>query len=208
MCGGSPPHDNSAELARQQEEERKARIQQGQQAIDQNFAVFTPDYFNKYQQDYLGYYNPQIDEKYKDAQQDLRYNTARAGILDSSGGQKLAGKLGQAYTDQRRAVESDALDATNKVRQSVESNKSDLYSQNTASADPSLAAISAAGRAGSLQTTPSYSPVGDLFSGLTGAGSYYVSGANKGLPAGYGSLFQPGSTLPRGYSAGSGRVVS
>ncbi len=207
MCG-STPHDNSAELARQQEEERQARIKQGQGAIDNAFAVFTPDYFDKYKQDYLGYYNPQIDEKFSNAKRDLTYNTARAGIQDSTGGQRLAGDLAQAYTDQRRAVESDALDASNKTRQSVESNKSDLYAQNTASADPSLAAINAVGRAGSLQTAPSYSPVGDIFSGLTGAGGYYVSGANKGLPAGYGNLFQPGSTLPRGYSAGSGRVVS
>ena len=203
MCGGSQPQDNSAEIARQQEQERQDRIKQGQTAIDNSFNVFTPEYFDKYKQDYLGYYNPQIDDRYSTAQQDLRYNTARAGILDSSGGLKLEKKLGDAYTDQRRAISSDALDATNKIRQSVEQNKSDLYAQNTASADPSLAAISAVGRAGSLQTAPSYSPVGDIFNGLTNAGTYYVAGANKGLPSGYN--FNTGSTLPTGY--GSGRVT-
>lgn len=200
MCFPKPPQDNSAALARQQEQEREQRINQGKGSIDRAFSVFTPDYFNKYQNDYLGYYNPQVDQKYGLAQQDLRYNLARAGTLDATPGQKAFGMLAQAYTDQRRAVESDALDATNKVRTQVEQNKSDLYAQNTASADPSLAATSALSRAGSLQTTPSYSPVGDLFSGFTNAGSAYLQGLNKGLPTGYASRFQPGASIP-GYSS-------
>lgn len=205
MCFPKPPRDNSAELARQQEQQRQARITQGQQAIDDAFKGFDDSYFNDYRQDYLDYYNPQVDEKYGNARRDLRYNTARAGILDSTGGFRLFGDLSKAYDDQRRAVASNADQATNEQRTNVEQNKSDLYSQNTASADPSLAAISAAGRAGSLQTTPAYSPVGDLFSGLTNAGASYIAGRNKGLPAGYDRLFQPGATLPTGY--GSGRVV-
>lgn len=204
MCGASPPQDNSAEIARQQEQERQQRITQGQGAIDNAFAGYNDDYFDTYKKNYLDYYNPQIDEKYANAQRDLRYNAARAGILDSSGGQRLFGDLGKAYTDQRRAVESDALNATNQQRTNVETTKSDLYSQNTAAADPSLAAINAAGRAGALQTPPTYSPVGDLFSGLTNAGSAYYTGTQKALSTGYSNLYVPGATLP----GKSGQVVN
>lgn len=207
MCFSKPPHDNSAEIARQQEEERQQRIRQGQANIDTAFAPFNDDYFKTYNQNYLDYYNPQVDEKYAQAQQDLKYNTARQGIFGSSGGNTLGERLANAYTDQRRGVASDATDATNKLRTQVESNKSDLYAQNTASADPSLAAISAAGRAGSLQSAPSYSPVGDIFAGLTGGYGSYLAGQNKALPPGYSQYFTPGATLPKGYSSGSGRVV-
>lgn len=205
MCFSKPPQDNSAEIARQQELERQQRIQQGRASIDEAFSVFTPEYFDKYQQDYLGYYNPQVDEKYEDTQSKLRYNLARAGTLDSTPGLNAFGDLADAYTDQRRAVQSDALDASNKIRTSVEQNKSDLYAQNTAAADPSLAAIQAVGRAGSLQTAPSYSPIGDIFSGLANAGASYMYGQNQALPAGYRQKFAPGATLPR---YGSDTVVN
>jgi uncharacterized protein YjbJ (UPF0337 family) len=206
MClGGKPPQDNSAQIARQQAEEREQRITQGKGKIDEAFGVFTPDYFDKFKGDYLSYYNPQVDEKYEDARSDLRYNLARRGVLDATPGQKAFGDLTEGYDDQRRAVASNALEATNKIRTQVEQNKSDLYSQNSASADPSLSAISAVGRAGSLQTPPSFSPIGDIFSGLTQAGSAYMVGRNQGLPPGYQQAFAPGATLP---GRGSGRVVN
>lgn len=202
----SPAQDNSAATARAEEEQRTARINAGKAKIDEAFSVFTPDYFNKFQNDYLGNYNPQVDEKYGYAQRDLRYNTARAGIQDSSGGLDAFSKLARGYDDQRRAVASNALEATNNVRTQVEQNKSDLYNQNQSAADPSLAAISAAGRAGSLSTPPSFSPIGDVFAGLTGAGTAYLQGRNQGLPAGYAGMFTPGGSLANG--GGSGRVVT
>jgi hypothetical protein len=207
MCFPKPPQDNSAGLARQQEEERKARIQQGQAAIEKEFAAFNPDYFNRYQQSYLDNYNPQVDEQFGNARKDLRYSLARAHTLDSSGANTAFGKLTGAYDDQRRAITSNAVDATNKIRQQVEQNRGDLLAQNTAAADPSLAAINAVGRAGSLQTTPTYSPLGDLFSGFTNAGASYLAGKGGALPYGYSTAFKPGGTLPSGYSSGSGSVI-
>lgn len=199
------PKDNSAAIARKEEKQRQERIREGKGKIDKAFAVFDPKYFDQFKNDYLGYYNPQIDEKYTDARQDLRYNLARAGTQDSTPGQKAFGDLLEGYTDRRREVASNALEATNKIRGQVEQNKSDLYAQNQASADPSLAAIQAVGRAGSLQTPPSFSPVGDIFAGLTNAGASYLSGSNRGLPQGYAPFFAPGASLPSG--VGSGRVV-
>lgn len=194
------PQDNSAELARQQEQERQARITEGKQKIDDAFSVFDPAYYDKFKSDYENVYNPQVDKQFTDARKALRYNLARAGTEDSTPGQTAFGKLTEGYGDQRRAVESKALEATNNIKSQVESNKSDLYTQNTASADPSLSAISAVGRAGSLQSPPSFSPLADLFSGLTNAGAAYVYGQNKALPAGYGNAFRSG--LPTGSSSG------
>lgn len=204
MCFASrPPQDNSAELARQQEQERQTRINEGKSSIDKAFSVFDPAYYDKFKADYTGYYDPQVDKQFTNARQDLKYNLARAHTQDSTAGQKAFSDLTEGYGDQRRAVESKAQEASNNIRSQVESNKSDLYAQNSASADPSLTAISAVGRAGSLQTPPSFSPLADLFAGLTNAGAAYVAGSNKALPAGYSRAFASG--LPS--ASGSSYVV-
>lgn len=199
------PKDNSAEEARKREDERKADIETGKGKIDKEFDVFTPEYYDQFKGDYLDYYNPQVDKKYDDARLALKYNIARAGALNSTGGQKAFGDLVTGYDDQRRAVASDALEATNKIRSQVEDSKSDLYAQNTAAADPSLAAITAAGKAGSLQSPPSFTPVGDIFSSLTNVGAGYYAGRNQALPSSYRGRFTPGSTVA---GSKSGAVIT
>lgn len=201
MCFGSkPPVDRSAEIARQEAAAREGKIREGRSNIDQAFSVFDPAYYDQYQQQYLDYHNPQVDEQYGDARQKLIYDLARRRMRDSTPGMTRFQDLVDAYNDRRRGIASDSLGAVNKVRQGVEQNRSDLYELNAAAADPSLASISALGRAGSLQTPPTYSPLGDLFSGfLSGAGGY-MTGRQKGLPAGYGDKFAPG-----GSSGGGGR---
>lgn len=208
MClfGQSTPHDNSAEIARQQEEERQAKINAGKTKIDEAFNVFDPAYYDKFQKAYTDNYNPQVDKQFTDARQGVRYNLARKGTLDATAGQKAFGDLVDSYDEKRRQVASNALEATNKIRTAVEQNKSDLYNQNTASADPNLSAISAVGRAGSLSSPQAYSPLGDLFSGLVNSTGSYLAGRNQALPVGYARLLSPGGTVPTG--SGSGYLVN
>lgn len=204
MCFSQPaPVDHSAEIARQEEQNRQARILQGQQSIDNTFAAFDPAYFQKFQNDYLNYYNPQADQQFADARKSLRYNLARKGTLNSTPGQDTFAKLIGQYGDARTQIADNALAATNAQRTQVEQNKSDLYQQNTASADPSLAAQSAVSRANSLTTPPTYSPLADLFSGLINTSAAYAAGRQNQLPAGYQQLFYPGSS-----TSGSSKVVS
>lgn len=207
MCFSSsrpPPQDNSAAIARQEAREREGKIREGQGRIDSAFGIFDPSYYDQFRQSYTDYYNPQVDKQFGDAKQKLTYNLARSGTLDATAGQKQFGDLIDSYATQREQVASKANEATNALRGQVESNKSDLYAQNTASADPSLAAIRAAGRAGSLQSPMSYSPLGDLFSGLVNSGASYLAGREKGIPSGYRNLLSPGG----GVSSGGVRVVS
>lgn len=197
--------DNSGVAARRREEARRERIETGKQRIDDAFSVFSPEYFQGVSKDYQGYYNTQVDDQFDDARQGLKYNLARAGIQDSTAANKTFGKLTDAYSDRRREVADKALEASNNIRSQVEQNKNQLYSQNTASANPSLAAISAVGTAGSLQSPPAFSPLGDLFSGLVNGAATYYAGSNRGLPPQYRPYFA-GSGLPSG--GGSSYVVS
>lgn len=211
MCTApKTPQDNSAQVAIQQQQDRENRIRQGQGNIDKAFTQFTPDYYSKFTKSYEDVYNPQVDEQFGNARRDTRYNLARTHTLDSTPGFNAFDKLTEAYGNQRQAVASDALSATNALRGQVEDQKSKLYGLNTAAADPSLAGQQAVSSIGALQTTPKYSPLGDLFGSLVNSSAGYAKGRYDSLPPGYPELFgsrgfAPGGSLPS--AGGSGRVV-
>lgn len=207
MClgGSSTPQDNSAQIAREQATEREGKITTGKQSIDQAFNVFDPAFYDKYTKAYTDNYNPEVDRQFGEAKQGLTYDTARRGTTDSTGAQKQFGDLTRTYEDARQQIGSQAVDATNKLKSSVDATKGDLYAQNSASADPSLAALQATTRAGSLTTPGAYSPLGTIFASAANTGASYLNGSNSRIPAGYAGAFAPGASLPSG---GSGRVVS
>lgn len=205
MCfPSSPPQDNSAAIARQQAEEREGKITEGKAAIDKAFNVFDPAYYDKYTKAFTDNYNPEVDRQFGVAKQDVLYDTARKGMTDSTAGQKQFADLTREYGTQRQQVASQAIDATNKLRSDVESSKNTLYSQNSASADPSLSSIQALSSAGALGQPAQYSPLGNLFAGFVNSGANYIAGNNNKIPSRYQSLFAPGASLG---GSGSGKVV-
>lgn len=163
MGGGSPPHDNSAELARQQEAERQARIKTGQAAIDEKFNAFNDDFYNKISTDYKNYYNPQLDDQYQKAMQKATLALAGTGNLTSSSGANSLSDLRQKYADNQSYIADQALAAANNLRTQVAQNKNNLYQQNNTAADPSLAGIQATEATANLMAPQTFSPLGDLF---------------------------------------------
>jgi len=206
MCTPQIPQDTSAQQAAQAAQERQAQVVQGQQNIDSAFSKFDDNYFNKYQGAYEANYNPQVDEQYQRAQQGERYNYARTGMLDSTPAIHGADLLNEKYGQQRQAVAADALSATNNLRNGVQQQKSQLYALNSSAADPTLASTQAAASAGTIPSTPQYSVLGDLFSGLVNAGANYQQGRNTNSPYFTPNAPMPGGALPSG--SGSGRVVN
>jgi len=204
MCTPSIPQDNSAQLAQQQAAQRQSQITQGQQNIDQAFGQFNDDYFNNYAKTYENNYNPQVDEQFQRAQRQLNYNETRRGMQDSQDSIYHNDLLNENYGQQRQQVAANATSAENDLRNTVQNQKSQLYALNESAADPSLAASNAAAAAGTIPHTSQYSVLGDLFSGLVGAGSNYVAGQNQTNPY-LRSGFSPGGSVPGG--SGSGKVV-
>ena len=163
MCGGSPPKDNSAEIARQQEAERQERISAGRTKIDETFSQFDDPFYEGRQKSYTGYFMPQLDDQYHDANRKLTLSLARTGNLNSGSGARQIGDLRENYELNRGMVADKALDFGNKARTDVENARQDLYTTNRASADPSGAAASALARVGTLTTAPAFSPLGNVF---------------------------------------------
>jgi hypothetical protein len=219
MCLSHPsiPQDNSAQtgqqIAQQQQQDaqqradtRQAAITDGQSKIDSAFSSFDKPYYDKYATAYEDNYNPQVDEQYSRAKQGEQYNYARAGVLDSTPAIHGADLLNESYGNARQTVASNAVGATDALKNNVATQKASLYSQNTAAADPEAAATNASAAVDTMPSRPQYSQLGDLFSGLVNAGAGYVKGQYATLPPGYQQQFAPGAGLPG--AGGSGRVVS
>lgn len=164
MCGGGGGgSDNSAEIARREEAARQARIQEGQVAIDNVFTGFNDDFYNQYQQDYLGYYNPQLQDQYEDARKRLTLQLAQSGNLTSSAGANQMADLQEYYNTQQTGITNEALAAMQNLQGNIDSRKSQLYADNRAAADPGNAAAQAASAASALQPAPPSSPLANAF---------------------------------------------
>jgi uncharacterized protein YciI len=166
MCGPKAPKDNSAELARQAEEQRQSRITQGQSAIDQAFGGFNDDFYTGYQNQYNDFYNPQIDEQYGDASKRLKLQLARTGNLTGSVGANQLADLQKYYDAQKLSISGRGIDAANNLRSNIDNSKSQLYANNRASADPGNATSAAAAAAQSLQPTAPSDVLANVFGGF------------------------------------------
>jgi hypothetical protein len=169
MCKSSkPPRDNSAEIARQQEEARQSRIAQGRSSIDSAFGGFNDEFFDEYQNQYLDYYNPQLEDQYGDAVKRLTLQLAQTGNLTGSTGANQLSDLQKYYDQQKLSVTNQAVNAANELRGNIDSRKSQLYADNRGAADPGSASSAAASAAQALQPTAPTSPLANVFSDFFG----------------------------------------
>lgn len=170
MCLPKAPKDNSAAIARAEEEKRQGRITQGQTGIDQAFSSFDDPFYQGYQDQYLGYYTPQVDDQYKDAVKRLTLQLAQTGNLTGSTGAKQLSDLQKTYDTQKLAITNNAQNAVQSLRGSIDTKKSQLYADNRAAADPGAASAAASSAAQYLQPAAPASPLanvfGDFFSNL------------------------------------------
>lgn len=165
MCGGGgkAAHDNSAQIAREEEAVRQKRILEGQENIDSKLIGFNDEFYNKYNTDYTGYYFPQLDNQYDDARKRLTLGLAKTGNLNSSAGINQIGDLLSYYNNQKTGIINQGLNATNKLRADVDNMKSQLYSDNRSAADPGNAAAAAAAAATQLQPSLPQNPLANAF---------------------------------------------
>lgn len=163
MPFGGGGASKEAELARQEEEARQARIREGTDKINTTFGQFNDDFFDGIRTSFIDFARPQLDDQYNDAREDLTFALARSGTLDSSMRGEQSADLQKKYdlnlqdiTDQARSYETEA-------RTDVEKARGDLVTMLQATGDATGAANAALSRAAILAKPPSYSPIGQLF---------------------------------------------
>lgn len=193
MCIGGGVPDNGAGAARAAEEARQASIRQGMSNVDTEFNKFDQPFYDARAKAYTDYYTPQVKNQYDLARKDLVYGLTRQGILNSSAGADQLAKLDDEYNKQNTYYTNSGLDYANQVKGDVENNRSNLYSQVQASADPAAAASAAAARAQTLTAQPAFSPLGQLFSQFAQQGQNAALIGNSGIAKNYTSgLFNSG----------------
>lgn len=172
--GGSGPSNNQmvqfemqqAAEAKQKENKRQARLNQGKAAID---ALFGPEnfgdpFYNKYTKAAVDYSMPQLDTQYQTAKDNLTYDLARAGTLRSTAAGYAQGLMENQNAVNRAGILAKADTDTAALRQSIASQQQQAYNQLYQTEDPSVAANTAATAVGSAQLTqPNLQPLGELF---------------------------------------------
>lgn len=197
-----PAAQAAAQAAEMKAEEaaRQARIKEGQGKIDDAFTKFDDTYYGGYEDAYKSYYNPQIDDQYGDATDTMTAALAGRGLLESTVAAEKFAKLYQKMQETRAAIGNQAADARNALRGKVEKTKTDLYSMNTSTADPSAIAARAAGEATALAAPQSYSELGQIFNSVIGSLGNYAQAASNTR----GGLWNPGSgSQPSGSGSSS-----
>jgi len=191
-----------AASARAQEAERQARVDAGRAQIDSAFAQFDPTYYDKVRNDYLAYYNPQLDDQYKKTREKLIFDLARSSILESDAGTKKLEELEKKYADNRTQIANNAAGAVNESRGRIEGERGNLVNLNMNAADPALIGERASAGAANVSAPPTYSALGNMFADILNQGATGLTLEAKGYP-GFGTGFPKINYS----STGSGYVV-
>lgn len=193
MCFSSPSGSASVEATKQaaQAEQERADEAKAQETDRQNRITGATDkansYFNlgddfyKNRADaYVNYAEPQLQDQYKLANDDLTYALSRAGTLDSSGAGTAKAKLLKQYELADTNIKSTGQQYANDARSSVENSRLATINSINNADDPDSAALAAPQRIAAASATPMFSPLGQLFQNLTagiatGANSYQAN---------------------------------
>ena len=158
----------AAAQARADEQARQEKVRQGTERIGSIFdGQFNDQFYTDRQKAYQDYAQPQLQDQFQKAQQELTYSLARGGNLNSSTRGDQTAKLQQQYDLMNQKVADDALAQANQSRSQVEGARSDLVSMLNATGDAEGAANSATSRASMLTQPQQYSPLTGLFSDFT-----------------------------------------
>lgn len=215
-----------AALTQQWQTGRANEAANARQSIDDAFAQFTPDYYNKYTQAYRDNYTPEVDRQYGLAKQNLAFGLARQGITQSQAAATQQGLLAQDRGRQTADISNKAVDATTGLQNSVQNAKSGFL--NTALSDQTLGSPITPGSAdaigsafdqtsralsqvrssagdvvGTLAAPPSYNALGNLFGSAASGVANYVAGSQFNEAYGSGGGVRAASPT----AGGSSRVV-
>ena len=178
--------------------QRQHAIDLGKVGIDNGFQKFDKKYYEGYKDDYKDYYSPQVEDQFQEGTGKLTASLADRGMLESSVGNAAQAKLFKDYGQANTNIANEALDAANKLRSQVQSQKSNLYSLNEASADPMGVNAQAVGASTALVAPPTYSPLGQLFTAALQPFINYQNTASNAPTRSYSSPYN---------TTGSGKVI-
>ena len=172
--------NDAADAMREQQQQQQANIASGLGSINQAFAGFTPEFYQQRAADYTKFATPQLATQSAQMWRQLTGKLANQGLLKSGAAGRLGSQLQTQVGTQQQGIASAAQDQANQLQKSVEDQRSNLISQNSAGNDPLSTAQAALGQAASLSAPSTFAPLGNLFS--TFGNMYLANQVSSGQP--------------------------
>ena len=166
MCWGDSG-DGGAAAAAEAEEERQRKVLEQQDAINAVFDTYDEDFYDQQRQNYLDYANPQIQEQFGDAMDELRFALARQGITRSSVAAERKAKAQKALDREQTASNLRAQKFSNDTQKAIESARGEVLQDAGSLADADAAAALATTSAAANAAPPAYEPLYDIFRDVT-----------------------------------------
>ncbi|MGB7101549.1 MAG: hypothetical protein WBD95_22625 [Xanthobacteraceae bacterium] len=151
------------QLMEQQNATTNANIATGQNAIDNAFATFTPQYYQGVTQAYENAENPQLTNQFDIAKDQLTAQLAGAGTLNGSVGNNAEALLQQDYAENEAQIASQAQDASNQLESTVSNDETNLTALNNSGNNPGATATTAQADAGAIVAPQAYPTLSNVF---------------------------------------------
>lgn len=158
---------DSGAIARQQEEERQAKIKTGIADVNQTFGAFDDKFYKQRAQDYTNFAMPQLYQQLGEANRQGTYALANRGLQVGSAANQFGSNLNREAATQKQGIVDAGLGQAQQLRQNVEGQRNQVVAQLQASADPTTAAQQALAAASSFSMPSAFQPLGQLFQGIT-----------------------------------------
>lgn len=148
-----------------EEAEREAAIEEGRNAIQNQFGnTFGEDYFANMRESATDYYMPQLTNQYEDARENVTFDLARKGTLDSSMAGDQYGDLTSRFEQNKGEIANRAQDMVNSAKDRVSQSKNQLLQLNQSVADPRQINTQLTNSLDRIQAqAPQPSPLGQVF---------------------------------------------
>lgn len=207
MCGIFGGKDKSAERAaqeaRQREAKRQANLTTGRTSIDSALSGFNDDYFNTQAKNYDDWALPQLDDQFADQKKKLVFALSRGGLLNSSSAAQKQAELGEQYNTAKQSLVAKGQDYSTNTRKDVEDTRARLLSILGSTEDPTTVGDEAVRSAATLRQSPSFDPLGSLFTDIADQVSKVQSAKNLA-----GAYSAGGAQLFSGGNKSSGSIIN
>ena len=181
--------------------ERQRDVTLGKQGIDTAFERFDDSYFDEFRTARQNFYTPQLSRQFEQARGSLISALHGRGTLESTVGARKLSDLSVLNDETSLNIANESQDESNRLRQTVQNSKTNLYNLNAISADPQAINAQAQGQATALVAPTAFSPLGQVFASALQPFVNY----NNAFQSRPGVPFSGGNNLATG--SGSGRLV-
>ena len=161
--GGGSQYESAAEA----EARRQLKVDAGLEEIEKIFGQYDQDFYDKSSDAYLDYYEPQLEDQFKEGLKELQFALARGGRFGSSTEVNRKAKAAEELGFQKNELASGAIQAADASEKAVTAAKRDMTNLNQINANPDLAASLSQAQSGILNQPAKFDPLLDVFGNIT-----------------------------------------